>query len=308
MINTITNSQNKKKDFPKNIKPKDLSEKNINNKTEIISNHSPENKKKSQKLDNNLINIIISKDNQNQKIRNNKEINNIDKDIEKEKLIKAQKRLNILNLLNSDNFAENYMYYPCKNEILKFQQNSNYSISIPYSGLFYDNILLRDESIFFVHDKTQQLKFLDETDIKKINSQAIKLNFGEDPSDIYYQILRGNYHNKNITIEQLQKHLYNFNLFKCRIPNYMNINIENFRENELYNLRNNYLYNEQGNSLNESLNSTRINSGVNKNNEIIQFNQREFILNNEIFDENITNKEDDDNNKKKFINKKRKNK
>ena len=324
MINTNSNTSTKKKMVSKNIFPQKLPEKDINNNSnELTSISLPKNSNISQKSEKNLINIIISKDNQEKKAKSNKEVirdknkkkENInknmkesskekDKEREKEKLIKAQKRLNIINLLNSDNFAENFMYYPCKNEITKFEQNPDYSISIPYSSLFYDNIFLRDESIFFIHDKSQKFKFLDEADTKKISSEDIKLNFGEDPSDIYYQILRGEYKN-NLNIDKLQEHLDNFNLFKCRIPNYMNINMENFRENELYNIRNN-LYNDQ-NSYNESLNSTRINSNINKNNENFQFNQREFLLNNEMFEED-SNKEENNINKTRFIRKKRKSK
>ena len=318
MINTSKNIQDKKKIKSKRIKQLDSLDKSLNNITENSSNSSPENNNTAQKSLKN-INIVIPSDEQNKKIKNNdnekkisslykekeKEKINLDelikeKEIEKEKLLKAQKRLNIINILNSDNFAENYMYYPSKNEITKFQQNSDYIIPVPYSALFYDHIYLRDESIFFIYDKTQKLKFLDKTDIEKILREETQLNFGKDPSDIYYKILRGN-NNDLINIEQLQEHLNNFNLFKCRIPNYMKIDLDNFR--------NNYIYNELAiNSHNESENSTRINSRINnRNNENIQLNQKELIFNNEIYNENFINEENNnDSNKKSFIQKKRK--
>lgn len=237
--------------------------------------------------------------------KNNEEINKEPVTFEGNKLSIAFNRLNIENIM-SDNFSEKYFYYPCKNEVMKLEENPKYILNFyPYSSLFYDNIYLRDESIFFIHDKTQKKKFLDETDIKKIKSDNIQLNFGVDPADLYYQILRSDttYQNRNIQIEKLQQNLNHFHIFRSRVPNYININMENFKENELLNIRN-INNNEQGNPKNESMNSTRVNSSwSNKSNNSsnIQFEGREFLLNNVM--KNEENKKDSD---KKFINKKRK--
>ena len=51
---------------------------------------------------------------------------------EKNKILRAHKRLDIQNLLNSDTFAEKYIYIPCKNEIMKLKYDSNYSMECPY--------------------------------------------------------------------------------------------------------------------------------------------------------------------------------
>ena len=236
--------------------------------------------------------------NQNNNVESNKE-----NEIEQNKLEKAFNRLNIGNII-SDNFSEKYVYFPCKNEVMKLETNPNYSLDFyPYSSLFYDNIYLRDESIFFIHDKTQKKKFLDKSDIKKIKSDNIELNFGIDPTDIYYQILRRNtsYQNKIIDIEKLQQNLNNFHIFRSRVPNYINVNMENFKENEVVNIGN-INNNEQANSKNESTSSTRINSSSNNNGgSNIQIDGREFLLNNF-----ITNDENEKDSDKKFMNKKRK--
>ena len=233
--------------------------------------------------------------------KNNDEINKEHK-IESNKLSKAFNRLNIEKLI-SDNFSEQYIYYPCKNEVMKLETNPHYSLDFyPYSTLFYDNIYLRDESIFFIHDKTQKKKFLDKTDIKKIKADNINLNFGVDPADVYYQILRSDttYQNKMIQIEKLQQDLNHFHIFRSRVPNYININMESFKENELVNIRN-INNNEIGNVKNESMNSTRINSSSSNQSSGIQLDGKEFMLNNVI--RNEENKKDSD---KKFMNKKRK--
>ena len=240
---------------------------------------------------------------QEKKIQKNKTPNNNNEDEKnidlKNKIKKAYKRLDILNLLGSDDFSENFWYYPCKNEMMKLEKNPNYNLEVPYSSIFYDNIFLGDESIFFIHDKTQKQKFLKEKDLKKIKERNIDLNFGEDPSNKYYNILRGNCQNqsKMASIGKLQENLNNFHVFKCRIPNYISANMENFKENELVNIRNNNDY--------ESINSTKINSSTSNLRNNIQLNGNEFMLSNEFNDED-TSKEVKENNGKKYINKKRK--
>ena len=240
---------------------------------------------------------------QEKKIQKNKNPNNNNEDEKnidlKNKIKKAYKRLDILNLLGSDDFSENFWYYPCKNEMMKLEKNPNYNLEVPYSSIFCDNIFLGDESIFFIHDKTQKQKFLKEKDLKKIKERNIDLNFGEDPSNKYYNILRGNLQNqsKMASIGKLQENLNNFHVFKCRIPNYISANMENFKENELVNIRNNNDY--------ESINSTKINSSTSNLRNNIQLNGNEFMLSNEFNDED-TSKEVKENNGKKYINKKRK--
>ena len=238
----------------------------------------------------------VPRQNEQEKEKTIEEINK-EKNSEKNKILRAHKRLDIQNLLNSDTFAEKYIYIPCKNEIMKLKYDSNYSMECPYSTMFYDNILLRDESIFFVHDKTQKGKFMDETDIEKIKTENIQINFGQDPSLLYYQILKRNtqYQNKIHELEKLQENLDNFSLFQCTMPNYININMDNFKENELVNMQPNY----------ESNNSTRINSGASNKSNNIQLDGNQFLLNNEIYNEE-NNKDLKDNSEKRYINKKRK--
>ena len=220
------------------------------------------------------------------------------KKTDKNKILKAYKRLDIQNLLNSDTFAEKFAYQPSHNEIMKLDIDSNYNMECPYSTMFYDNILLRDESIFFIHDKTQKGKFMDKADIEKIKTENIQLNFGKDPSLLYLEILKSNTNKQNqaFELQNLQEKLCAFSIFHCKVPNYIKINMENFAENELMSLRDNYF---NGVEQSESLNSTRFNSGTSKTSNNFQLEENDFLLNNEI------NKEIKDDSEIKYLNKKR---
>ena len=220
------------------------------------------------------------------------------KKTDKNKILKAYKRLDIQNLLNSDTFAEKFAYQPSHNEIMKLNIDSNYNMECPYSTMFYDNILLRDESIFFIHDKTQKGKFMDKADIEKIKTENIQLNFGKDPSLLYLEIFKSNTNKQNqaFELQNLQEKLCAFSVFHCKIPNYIKINMENFAENELMSLRDNYF---NGVEQSESLNSTRFNSGTSKTSNNFQLEENDFLLNNEI------NKEIKDDSEIKYLNKKR---
>ena len=220
------------------------------------------------------------------------------KKTDKNKILKAYKRLDIQNLLNSDTFAEKFAYQPSHNEIMKLNIDSNYNMECPYSTMFYDNILLRDESIFFIHDKTQKGKFMDKADIEKIKTENIQLNFGKDPSLLYLEILKSNTNKQNqaFELQNLQEKLCAFSVFHCKIPNYIKINMESFAENELMSLRDNYF---NGVEQSESLNSTRFNSGTSKTSNNFQLEENDFLLNNEI------NKEIKDDSEIKYLNKKR---
>ena len=220
------------------------------------------------------------------------------KKTDKNKILKAYKRLDIQNLLNSDTFAEKFAFQPSHNEIMKLNIDSNYNMECPYSTMFYDNILLRDESIFFIHDKTQKGKFMDKADIEKIKTENIQLNFGKDPSLLYLEILKSNTNKQNqaFELQNLQEKLCAFSIFHCKVPNYIKINMENFAENELMSLRDNYF---NGVEQSESLNSTRFNSGTSKTSNNFQLEENDFLLNNEI------NKEIKDDSEIKYLNKKR---
>ena len=272
----------------------------------------------SQTSDKGSFNIILPKEGTNKK-SNKKESKNIkmkneiknniqtnkENNLDKNKLLKAYNRLDIQNIMNSDIFAENYMFYPCKNEMVKSEQDPNYVPDFPYSSLFYDNILLRDESIFFIDDKTQKQKFLEETEKQNLKNENIDLNFGEDPCDKYYEILRSNSPTqiKINSIKQLQDNLNHFHVFQCRIPNYINVNMENFKENEILNVRDNF---EQANSKNESAISTRINSHISNLRNNLLLDENAFMLNNVISNDEDTDRDLEEDNDKKFINKKRK--
>ena len=248
---------------------------------EIINiqlNNSDTNKKsKKKKNSKNISPIPMTK----REEKNTEELPKIKK-ADKNKILKAYKRLDIQNLLNSDTFAEKYVYRPSQNEVIKLNYDPNYKLECPYSTMFYDNILLRDESIFFIHDKTQKGKFMDKTDIEKIKTENIELNFGKDPSQLYLEILRSNTskENKSIELGKFQEKLWDFSLFCCTIPNYINIDMENFKENELMPFRDNYI---NGIEQSESLNSTRFNSGTSKISNNYQLEENDFLLNNEIY-------------------------
>ena len=293
-----------------------MNAKNEKNKKDISINPHSQNDFNLNDIKDNF-NIIIPKEESNIKLKkineprnlkskkqksNKKEISKENNEDLKNKISKAYKRLDIHKLYNSNDFSENFLYYPCKKEAMKKERDPNYILNIPYSSIFYDNIFLRDESIFFIHDKSHKQKFFEESDLNKIKSENIELNFGEDPFEKYYKILRSNIpdQKKMIFIEKLQENINNFHAFKCLIPNYISVDMENFKENELPNSRNNNNYFIE----NESMNSTKINSDASNQRTNIQLNRNEFMLNNEFNDEE-TNKDLIENSMKKYINKKR---
>ena len=181
---------------------------------------------------------------------------------------------------------------------MKLNIDSNYNMEYPYSTMFYDNILLREERIFFIHDKTQKGKFIDKADIVKIKTENTQLNFGKDHSLLYLEILKSNTNKQNqaFKLQILQEKLCAFSIFHWKVPNYIKLNMENFAENELMSLRDNYF---NGVEQSESLNSTRFNSGTSKTSNNFQLEENDFLLNNEI------NKEIKDDSEIKYLNKKR---
>ena len=257
--------------------------------------------------DNNAPSHICSEEkNQNNK-DNNKEVNfqNI--------------RLNFEKLMNSDMLAESYDILPSNEQYMNM--NGNSSISIPYTESFEDNTLLKDESIFFVFDDNYKTKFVTEEDIKNIKKDEVELNFGEDPFEIY-QHLSEEKNNSNDTSFGFYNSLSSFNIFKCKDPYYIKINDGNINENNFNNFYNynSYYNNEKEMKYNDDYNTRENsrNSKIKRMAETIAADEKNYLLNNEIFFNNENEDEDEeieeetkgggikkmDNN---FINKKRKN-
>lgn len=254
-------------------------------------------------IDNNsLFNLNLEEKNQNS--------------IDEAQLIKAKHRINFEKFMNCDQFAENYILEPSMN----FDNNNN-NCDLPYSQIYEDSILLKDESIFFVFDNVYKNKFLSKEDISKFKKEDIKLNFGKDPYEIYEQISQGKISPHDKTSIEFYNSLNNFNIFKTRNPYFMNIKMTNQNESEddYFNMINNNNFNkinEQDENYeyihNDSLNSTRHNSKTNPNNSSFIFNEKDLFLNNDkIFKkegEKIEGKEYENNLDNKYIGKKRKNK
>lgn len=138
--------------------------------------------------------------------------------IENKRLKEASIRLSFEKLMKSDQFGENYILIPSTN--IHYYNNI---YKLPYSKPFDDKILLKDESLFFTFDNNYKNKFLSIDDIKKIKKEEINLNFGIDPYDIYGQLKEGKIHRHDKTSIEFYNSMNNFNIFKSRDPNYMNI-------------------------------------------------------------------------------------
>ena len=225
---------------------------------------------------------------------------------------KALCRINFGKLMNCDQFAENYFLEPYMN----YDNNSN-DFDLLYSKSFEDNSFSKDESLFFICEKDYKNQFLSKDDMSKIKKEEIKLNFGQDPFEIFKQISQQKILPTDKTSIEFYNSLNNFNIFKSRDPRFMNIEINNENNDngeEYFNMVNNYNFNcmndfevNYENLLNCSLNSTRQNS-KNNNNYIIM-NGKD--INEKIFNNNTREnyeKESENNMENKYTGKKRKNK
>jgi len=298
--NNFSNSINEvNKKLDEIIDSKISSENNSNMKLDLFNFNINNN--------NNICTHICSE----QKNRNNKD----DKDYNKEDNFQNI-RLNFEKLMNSDMLAESYDILPSNEQYMNIRNiNGNSSISIPYTKSFEDNILLKDESIFFVFDDNYKYKFVSEEDIKKIKKDEVKLNFGKDPFEIYQQLSEEK-DIPNDTSFDFYNSLNSFNIFKCKDPYYIKINIGNLNENN-FNNSNSFYNNEQEMKYNDDCNTRENsrNSKIKRIAETMAMDEKNYLLNNEIFsnneDEEIEEEEIEGEgiNKmnKNFINKKRKN-
>lgn len=234
------------------------------------------------------------------------------------KFVKAAYRINFEKFMDCDQFADNYVLEPSMN----YDINNN-NIDLPYSRAFDDDILLKDESIFFVFDQNYKNHFIEKEDLSKFKKEEIKLNFGKDPYEIYGQILDGKLSPHDKTSIEFYNSLNNFNIFRCRDPDFMNIKMANANNenndngDDYFNMINNnnfYNFNYQEQNL-ENMNyvnslSTRENSKMTQKNNNIILNEKDFFLNNDFFKKEIDEKEKKGNENigdKKYIGKKRKN-
>lgn len=219
-----------------------------------------------------------------------------------DKYIKASNRMNFEKLLFSDQFAENYTLNG--SNIINNDENYN----LPYITLF-DDIILNNESIFYILDNNYKNKFLNKEDIKGIKKEEIKLNFGKDPYEIYEQLLEGKIHPHDKISIEFYNSLNNFNIFtNKKIPIFSNINMDN---NGDFNMIKNFFSDNIQESNKETLNNYSLNSTKqnkkNKNDLSIINKEKDFLLNDE---KNMVKKlkEKDIKSNKKYIGKKKKNK
>ena len=297
-----------------------MNEININKKLdEIIDSKNSSENNSNMKLD--LFNFKINDNNMPNSIcSEQKNKNNKDNKYNNEEINFQSIRLNFEKLMNSDMLADSYDILPSNEQYNNMRNiNGNSSISIPYTKSFEDNILLKDESIFFVFDDNYKFKFITEEDIKNIKKDKVELNFGNDPFEIYQQLSEGKNHLNESSFE-FYNSLNSFNIFKCKDPYYIKINPENLSENNLNNYYNYNPYNnEQEMKYNDDCNTRENsrNSKIKRMAETMAMDKKNYLLNNEIlFNDEIEDEEIEEEeieggsiNKmdNKFINKKRKN-
>lgn len=257
-------------------------------------------------IDNNnlLFNKNIQKDNKN--------------NLEENQNQNSLKRLNLEKLIGCDQFAENY-YLMQSDDYLNYDNNNFYiNYDLPYSRPFDDNIMMMDESIFFIFDKEYKNKLINKEDIKKFKKEEkeeIKLNFGKDPFEIFENLKEGKLQPNDKTSIEFYNSLNKFNIFKSRnqnILNLNNINIDNTDTFNLINFHNCPKYNKQdpiNETKNDSLNSSKENNKTIQKSPSIIINQKEFLFQNEKYLLNDNEQKKNDNVKRyKILGKKRKNK
>ena len=224
---------------------------------------------------------------------------------------KALCRINFGKLMDCDQFAENYILEPYMN----FDSNNDNDFEVPYSKSFEDNLFAKDESLFFMCEKDTKNQFLTKDDMRKIKKEEIKLNFGQDPFEIFKQISEEKILPTDKTSIEFYNSLNNFNIFRSRDPGFMNIKINNENNDngeECFNMVNNDNFNyindfeeNYENLQNYSMNSTRQNSKTNHINTNIMMNEKDILLNNENFFKNYE-KGSENNMDNKYTGKKRK--
>ena len=296
-----------------------MNEVNINKKLdEIIDSKNSSEINSNMKLD--LFNFKINDNNSpnhicsEQKNKNKKDIKYNNEESNFQNI-----RLNFEKLMNSDMLADSYDILPSNEQYNNMRNiNGNSSISIPYTKSFEDNILLKDESIFFAFDDNYKYKFVTEEDMKNIKKDKVELNFGKDPFEIYQQLAEEKNPPNDTSFDFFNNSLNSFNIFKCKDPYYIKINPGNFIENNSHN--NNPCYNnEQEMKYNDDCNTRENsrNSKIKTMAETMAMDEKNYLLNNDILfnneneDEELEEEEIEggginkmDNN---FINKKRKN-
>ena len=122
------------------------------------------------------------------------------------------RRLNFEKLMESDEFAEKFILCPSNNNI------NNGNNRMIYSKPFDDNILLKDESLFFVFDNNYKHKFISENEIMDMKKENADLNFGKNPYDIFKQIADNNPQPNDKDIIEFNNSLNLFGVFKNRVP------------------------------------------------------------------------------------------
>jgi hypothetical protein len=212
------------------------------------------------------------------------------------KLLKEEsfRRLNFEKLIESDEFAEKFILCPSKNNI------NNGNNRMIYSKPFDDNILLKDESLFFVFDNNYKNKFLSEKEIMDMKKENVDLNFGKNPYDIFKQISDNNQQPNDKDIIEFNNSLNLFNVFKNRVPMEI-IPQEDNNDNGSGNNSNDI---SQSSTRNHS--KCKIEKGENERASLM-IEDRNLILNNENnFSEEQENLDDNDIMDNKSIGKKRK--
>lgn len=196
-------------------------------------------------------------------------------------------RLNFEKIMNSDILADSYDILPSNEQFVNMRNiNENCLFSVPYTKNFEDNILLKDESIFFVFDDNYKNKFITREDIQNIKNNKNELNFGEDPFEVYQQISEEKIPPID-TSSDFNNCLNSFSIFKTKDPYFIKINTENLNENDLNNLNNynSFYNNEQEMKYNDDCN-TRENSRNSKIKEMAETmakDENNYSLNNKIF-------------------------
>lgn len=147
---------------------------------------------------------------------NNDKSNNCDED--KSEQDKYKRRLNILKLVNDQSFDDYFIFGLSQIEEKYKLNREGYNPYVPYVMNFKDYDLLQDESLYYMCNGSKENKFLNNEDLKSLESNQIKMDFGDDPFNIYHQIDINNddhkQRNLNILCEILG-HFHRFNAKKC---------------------------------------------------------------------------------------------
>lgn len=178
--------------------------------------------------------------------------------VEENKLI--NNRLNSQKLFYDDSFEREFSFQLSLNEKFKKQKFKNYQIEIPFNISFKDSNYTPNENYYYtIQNKNNKKSFLNMKDIEKMKKNEIKLDFGLDPCDIYYELCKSIGTEKEIKRSDLANTMSQYYKFVKKQPPMMD-SMKNLFYKNISNKKNNIFFNNDKkiNNIDDNINKDSI--------------------------------------------------